>query len=100
MATFAEDQVRSLAEIFGQTSDYMSQYLSIRAGIITDSDKTSILLRVTAYQAIETDNVEVEANLKNFGAHVSADRKRSLVKQKIAALIGWEVSTGASLVRG
>src|SRR6185312_15580465 len=100
MATFVESEVTDLARIFGRNSDYMGQYLSIRAGIITDSDKTAILADVTAYQSIEDDNVEVTGNIKNFGANVSADRKRSLIRNRIGALIGWEVSTGASLVRG
>lgn len=100
MATFTESQVTDLAEIFGATSDYMGQYLDARADIITDSDKTAITADVTSYQAIESDNVEIQAGPAGFQGSVSADKKRSLIKKRIAALIGWQVSTGASLVRG
>lgn len=100
MATFDETQITSLAEIFGVASDYMSGFLTARESLITDSDKTSITARMTAYQAIESDNVDILARERNFGAQINADKKRSLIKQKIAALIGWEVSTSASLVRG
>ena len=100
MATFDEAQTTSLARIFGTTSDVLGLHLDFWAGVITDSDKTAILADITAYEAIENDNVEVSANLKNFGANVSADKKRSLIKRRIAALIGWEMSSGASLVRG
>ena len=99
MATFSESQVTSLAEIFGQTSDLMSQWLSIRDGIITESDKTAILADVTSYQAIEDDNVEISAKERNFGAAVSASNKRNLIKKRIAALIGWQMASGSRLVR-
>jgi hypothetical protein len=99
MATFDESQVTSLAEIFGQTSDYMGQWLDVRASIITDADKTAILADITSYQAVEDDNVFVQPNVKNFGAEISPSQKRSLIKNRIGALIGWEVSSSSRLVR-
>jgi hypothetical protein len=102
MATFDDQEVTDLAAIFTVTSDYMGQFLSIRDGIITETDKDRILADVTEHQAIENDNLSIEPRDRNFGARMSGDSKRSLIRQRIAGLIGWSTSTGssASLVRG
>jgi hypothetical protein len=99
MATFDESQVTSLAEIFGQTSDYMGQWLDVRASIITDADKTAILTDITSYQAIENDNINVTAGPAGFKGQISPSNKRSLIRDRIGALIGWEVSSSSRLVR-
>jgi hypothetical protein len=99
MATFDESQVTSLAEIFGQTSDYMGQWLDVRASIITDADKTAILADITSYQAVETDYVDIMPNIGNKGAKLSPDKQRSLIRNRIGSLIGWQVSSSNRLVR-
>lgn len=100
LATFDEGQVTSLAEIFTTTSDYMGQWLNIRASIITASDKTAILADITSYQAIEDDNVEIVDKEANFGARLRPAAKRTTIRNRIAGLIGWEaVTSGSRLVR-
>ena len=100
MATFTAAQTTSLARIFGTSSDAMDYHLDGREELITEDDKTAILLDVTAYVAIEDDNVSIEPKERNFGARLSGGAKRSLIKNRIAGLIGWEtVSGGSGLVR-
>lgn len=99
MATFAEGEVTSLARIFGTTSDIMQLWLSLRAGIITDSDKTAILADVTAFEVIESDNVYIDAGPAGFKGRISPQEKRDLIASGIAALIGWEQGKGPELVR-
>ena len=99
MATFDESQVTSLAEIFTTNSSVMGSYLSMLTHSITDSDKTAILADITAYQAIEDDNVSIDPRERNFGARINPSSKRSTIKNRIAGLIGWEVSSGARRVR-
>jgi hypothetical protein len=100
MATFDAAQITSLAEIFGTTSDEMSYWLDGREGIITEADKTSILADVTAHQAIEDDNINVTAGPAGFQGRISPSDKRSLIKKRIGALLGWQVVSGGGLVRG
>jgi hypothetical protein len=100
MATFTEAQITDLAEIFTVNSHYMGEWLESRETMITDSDKTSILLDVTAYQAVQDDYVDILPNVANKGAKVSPDKQRSLIRGRIGALIDWQVTSGGGrLVR-
>jgi len=99
MATFDESQITSLARIFGTNSDVMGLHLDLYAGIITDADKTAILLDVTAYGLVQDNDVSIDPKERNFGARIGADTKRSLIKQRIGGLIQFQVSSGSRLVR-
>jgi hypothetical protein len=99
MATFDETQVTNLARIFGTTSDLMSTWLDVRTSIITDADKTAILADITSYQAIQDDNLQLEPKERNFGTRLNASDKRSLIRNRIAGLIGWQMTASAGLVR-
>lgn len=94
MATFDESQVTSLSRAFGATSDLMEQHLTERASLITDADKTAVLADITDLEAIEDDNIFVAAGPAGFKGSISPANKRSLIKSRIAALIGWPYSSG------
>lgn len=79
----------------------MSNRLSYLDPVLTTADQTAILADVTAYEAIENDNVEIEAGPAGFQGSISPDKKRSLIKKRIAGLLQiTEASSSASLVRG
>lgn len=99
MATFTESQITDLCRIFATNSDLMADHLDYHASLITESDKTALLLDVTAYEAIEDDNVYVTAGPAGFEGRISPDEKRSLIRKRIAGLIHWPLSAGNRLVR-
>ena len=100
MATFTDAQVTSIARIFEVASYVMDSHLTLSADLITEDDKTAILLDVTAYVAIEDDNVSIEPKERNFGARLNGATKRDLIRKRIAGLIIWEDATsGTGLVR-
>lgn len=87
MATFTESQITDLCRIIGTNSDLLSTHLDYYETLITDSDKTAVLADVTAYELIEDDNVFVEPNVKNFGAKISPDGKRALIRNRIVNIL-------------
>ena len=100
MATFTEAQVTSLARMFSTSSDVMGLHLDFYAGIITDADKTAIVADITAYEALENVAESIEPMERNFGVRVNSDGQRSLIRNRVAGLIGWETASGGSrLVR-
>ena len=101
MATFTSAQTTDLARIFTSNSDVMGDHLTFFADVISDEDKTAILADITAYEAVEDDNVFVTAGPAGFQGSISPDKKRSLIKNRIAGLIQWPLpsSGGARLVR-
>ena len=102
MATFDEGEVTDLAEILGTNSDVLGLHLELYAAIITDSDKTAVLSRVTDYQAVEDNDVDIFAKERNFGAQRSSDKKRSLIRARIVSLLHAEdfvSASGSRLVR-
>ena len=102
MATFDESEITDLAEILGTDSNHLSVHLDYYAPLITDSDKTAVLSRVTDYQAVEDNDVDIYAKERNFGAQISSDKKRSLIRARIVSLLHAEdfvSASGSRLVR-
>lgn len=99
MATFTSAQITDLARILGTNSEELGYKLDIYAGVITDDDKTAVLADITAFEAIEDDNVFVTAGPAGFQGSISPDKKRSLIKKRIAALLHCDDSGGSRLVR-
>ena len=101
MATFTDAQKSDLARIFGTNSEELGYRLDIYAGVITDDDKTAVLADVTAFEAIEDDNINIIDKERNFGARIDPDKKRSLIKKRIAGLLHCEdfMSVGSRRVR-
>jgi hypothetical protein len=100
MATFDDSEITDLAEILGTNSIDLSTHLGFYEEVITDTDKISVLQRVTAYQAVEDDDLDVYAKEKNYGAQRSSDKKRSLIQSRIAKLLHWQnTNSGSRLVR-
>lgn len=100
MATFSSSQITDLAEILGTSSEILGNHLDVYAEVISEDDKTRVLERVTDYQAVEDKTTSFEPVLKNFGAKKNPATQRSLIKQRIAALLSWKVATSGGLVRG
>lgn len=103
MATFTEAQTTSLAAIFTASSDVMDDHLVYYASVITESDKTAILAQVTRYEnGTVKGRVWFDSTESNEGFNMSAVNVASNKDPKtiIAGLIGWEVVSGSSLVRG
>lgn len=102
MATFDASQITDLARIFGKSSNLLSFRVGLSASIITDADKTAVLLDITAYELIEDDNVNVSAGPAGFEGSISPAQKRSLIKKRIAGLLLIEdlLNSGTGLVRG
>lgn len=102
MATFDEDEITDLAEILGTNSDLLDAHLDLYASVITDSDKTKVLARVTEWAAVDNDTVTIEPMERNFGVRKGSSSTRSLIAQRIAALLHWPytVTGQMSLVRG
>lgn len=102
MATFSEAQITDLCRIFGVDSETLGYRLDIYAGVITESDKTAVLADITAFKAIEDDNIHVEAGPAGFRGRISPAEKRSLIKKRIAGLIHCTdlLNSSSRLVRG
>lgn len=102
MATFNSLQTTDLASIFGVSSDLMGDRLDYAESLISEDDKTMVLDNVSAYQAIENDNMVVSAGPAGFQGRIDPDQKRSLIKKRIAGLIHCTdlfSSSGSRLVR-
>lgn len=94
MAQFTDAQITSLAEILGTSSNVLNAHLGYVGSLITETDKTSILNRVTEYQAVEDNDVSISPMERNFGARIDNSKKRSLIKNRIASLLLWETNEG------
>lgn len=101
MATFDAAQTTSLARMFSTSSNLMGYHLDEYEGVITEADKTAILLDITAFEAIEDDAESIEPKERNFGVRVNADAPRALIKNRVAGLIGWQMASsgGSRLMR-
>lgn len=99
MATFTESQITDLAEILGTNSDLLGAHLDYYESVITDSDKTKVLARVTEWQGADV-GVAIEPKERNFGVRIGANSTQSFIAQKIAALLQWPMASVSSrLVR-
>lgn len=87
MATFSDQEVTNIAEIIGVNIVDLRFHVNYYASQITPEAYTRVIQRVTDFQAIEDDTTDVKPNLKNFGAEISADKKRSLIRQRIVTLL-------------
>ena len=100
MATFSESQITDLAEIFDTNSETLADHLEFYASVITESDKTAVLARITDFQAVEDNDTSIEPNVRNFGARINSNSKRALIRKRIAALLSWTLTgSGSRLVR-
>lgn len=93
MATFTEAQITDLAEILSTNSSDLSYHLDAYEGVITDSDKTRVLAKVTEWQAIDTDFAKFEPKESNEGFQYDPGVKRAALVQRIATLVQWPVTT-------
>jgi len=97
--TWTSAQVTSLSRIFGTYSNNVSTRLAFMDSVLTAADQTAIIADIAAFELVESDNVDVDPNVKNFGARISASAKRALIKNRIAGLLQWETSDGGRLIR-
>ena len=99
MATFTAAQITDLADILGTNSDVLSLHLDFYAGIITDSDKTKVLARVTSYQALDDLHANFSPKESNEGLKLSASGQRNYYARKIANLLQFPFDSGGNVMR-
>ena len=100
MATFTEAQITDLAEILATNSDALAYHLDLYESVITESDKTKILLIVTEWQGITGNpSVRFTGNDANEGFNMSIAEYRASLARKIANFVQWPMSSGSRLVR-
>lgn len=87
MATFSESQITDLCEILEINSDYLSQHLAYVAPLVTESDKTKILAKVTEWTTAGAKFTAIEPNVRNFGAKINPNNQKEQIRSQIASLI-------------
>jgi hypothetical protein len=95
MATFTESQITDLADILETNSDVLSAHLTYHESLITDSDKTKVLSRMSEIQALDTNHSSFTPTESNEGLNLGASSNRIFLANKLAALLHWnQTGTG------
>lgn len=87
MATFTDSQITDLCEILETNSDFLGQHLTYVGSLITETDKTKILLKVTEWVTAGAKFTDIEPKERNFGAKIRADRQKTQIRKQLAALL-------------
>ena len=86
MATFSESQITDIAEILETNSDVLGYQLDLNAPIITESDKTKVLAKITEWATAGANFTAIEPKEANFGAKISPNSQKDQIRRQIAAL--------------
>lgn len=85
MATFTESQISSLAGIFEVPSDTLSEWIGYSAALVTESDKTNVLAKITEWETIGSDFTKIHPMERNFGAEINPSDSKATLKRQVAA---------------
>lgn len=95
---FTAAQLLTIGEILELTPLEIANHFDV---FPYDSDtETYVETELTAWTTARSNFVSIEPKDRNFGARINPNSDRSAIKKRVGLALGFEVSSGAGLVRG